>query len=402
MDFSANGGVYSAKWPDDGVTMNLNRLKDDSRGGITAEIEIMNNKAINPLVLQERYNLLSGRSRAGIANECEERFPDMVAWRTYIDSFSITVVRAHREGEPIVELKDLPAREGVRWRLEPLMFEGQPNLIFGDGGLGKSLFATYLSVLIAGAHVTNRLTPEPGNVLYLDYEASADEVRERHEGIAAGLDTATPSLMYQFNHQPLVDRIQELQRIVADNNITFLVIDSAAAACGGEPELSKNAIPYFQALRSLKITTLTIAHVSKAGGGKRGPFGSVFWVNMPRSVWEVRKAQEMGKNNIDFSLWHTKVNVGRLLPPLAYRIRFEENTNQITFDDIEVKDSDELAKGLPLPHRIKNALEVGAMTSNDLADLLDVSPNTLRMTLSRDKGTRFVLLQGGKWGNAVV
>ena len=397
MDFLVNGSVYTARWKDEALSMHFNRLREASSGSVSAEVLIQNHNDTNPHVHHARLNLVSTRSRAEVAKHCTDRFPT-IDWVARIEQACVAALRTYREGEPVVDITEMPVSERLRYRVEPLLVEGHPNLIFGDGGLGKSLFATYLSVLIAGGIVTNRLICEPGKVLYLDYEASVDELKERYDAISAGLETDPPSMMYQFNYEPVAGRIEELQAIVAEHNIGFVIIDSAAPACGDEPEMTKNAIAFFRALRSLKVTTLTVAHVSKAGGGKAGPFGSKFWLNYPRSVWEVRKAQEPGQNSIDFSLWHRKVNSSGLLAPLAYRVRFDTDEKQIVFDDIAVKDSEELAKGLPLPHRIKAALEDGAMRSKDIAELLEVNANTLGATLSRDK-KRFVLLPDGRWGN---
>ena len=95
------------------------------------------------------------------------------------------------------------------------------------------------------------------------------------------------------------------------------------------------AIAYFTALRSLKIATLTIAHRSK-GVNSSGPFGSVYWVNYPRNVFELKKSQSVGENVIHIALIHEKANEGRLNPSASYQFSFtENNTVSVTSEAME-------------------------------------------------------------------
>ena len=63
-------------------------------------------------------------------------------------------------------------------------------------------------------------------------------------------------------------------------------------ACG-EAQEDQAVARYFSAIRTLGTASLSIAHVSK--GRKDEPFGSVFWVNLPRLVCHVQGESEDGK-----------------------------------------------------------------------------------------------------------
>ena len=84
---------------------------------------------------------------------------------------------------------------------------------------------------------------------------------------------------------------ERVNRVVRDKQIKLVIVDSAAMATG-EPESADATAQYFRALAGLDTTTLTIAHVAKAGR-EREPFGSIFWRQCPpvdlqgaqRSFW---------------------------------------------------------------------------------------------------------------------
>ena len=395
--YSKNGTVHVLEWPaPTSVTIRVDRISEDSRHNTTAEILVHKTDAPEPHVHQARMNLTSTRTRADIARHCEARFPDL-DWVALIEQTCVVILDKYREGEPAVNLLDVPVREGLRYRVEPIIYEQQANIIYGDGGLGKSMFALYLSCLIAAGCDTDKLHAEPGNVLYLDYEADPEEARERHASISEGLEIDRPPLMYRFCYQPIYNEVEALQRIVAEHGIDFVVVDSAGPACGGIPESAENALNFFVALRSLKVTSLTIAHVSKGGGASKGPYGSPYWRNQARSVWEVRKAQNMDEDSLEFSLWHRKVNAGKLLRPLAYRIAFGDGVTRL--EHMDVRDSEELSKGLPLIERIRLALLRGSMQVGDIAEATGANAGTIRVTLTRHRD-EFVNPRASEWGLA--
>ena len=77
--------------------------------------------------------------------------------------------------------------ENVGMRVDPLLREGQPTLFFGEGDSLKSYLATFLTVIVAVGMQVAGLNPEPGNVLYLDYEEEEDTFWERLNMISAAL-----------------------------------------------------------------------------------------------------------------------------------------------------------------------------------------------------------------------
>lgn len=389
------GGVHILESKNEQVKARIDRIYEDRRTGTRAEVLIQKTDAPNPHIIQSTISLTGPNAKRDLAKACGQQY-DELDWTGLIENMCFMVLAKHREGEAVLNLATLEERDKVKFRIEPLIFEGQSNLFFGDGGLGKSLWAVYLASLVASGASIDPFTVEPGNVLYLDYEADEEEVRSRLQAICEGLEIEKPPFWYRYSHQSLANELETMQRIVADHGIDVIVVDSAAPACGGAPEETQSALAFFNALRSLKTTNIIIAHVSKGGGSKAGPFGSVFWKNISRTVWEIRRVQAEGDNHIEFGLWHRKINSGRLLRPLAYKIEF--SPDKTVFNRMNVTESEGLSKGLTIPQQIERALTKQAMTSDELSEKLEIPIGNLRPVLSRDK--RFVLVEGKFWGNA--
>jgi hypothetical protein len=243
------------------------------------------------------------------------------------------------------------------------------------------------------------MIPTQGNVLLLDYETCPEEQNERIKAIRNGLGVSSGDIYYRYCEQPLPYDITEIQRIVLENDIKLIAIDSVVAAAGADPDKAEVATQYFNALRSLKITSLSVDHTAKSPESK-GPFGSVFKYNRARSVFELRKSQEPGENTIELGLYHRKVNSGRLLPPSGYRITFSTNEfgimETVTFSKIDVRQVPELAGALPIKDRIAGLLVRGPMTTAELAETMDTGESTIRAILNRHKNI-FTKVKN-KWG----
>jgi hypothetical protein len=399
-EMRVNAGIYDLIWPQEQVAIRIDRLRENGHSGLTGEVLV---KTLLPGVPshlhQARLNLTSTQARRTLARHLEERVPEL-DWTAIIEQACVLVLRAYREGEPVVAVHDVAPRQGPRFRLDPVILEGHPNLIFGAGGVGKSLLALYFGVLVSSGHHHNGLSPMPGNVLYLDYETSPEELRERVLAIEAGLgEPGFSNILYRFSHQPLANDTEEVQRIVSEKQIEFAVIDSMGPAVGADPNSPEAVIAYFTALRSLRITTLTLDHVAK-NAATPTPFGSVYKTNLSRSVFELRKEQEPGDDTMQMGLFHRKANFGKLLPPMGLAATFTPTA--IAFSMCSVRDVPALLEGSSHADRIEELLKSeGAMTAKEVAETLGIPQNAIRAVLSRHRGRRFTITREGKepqWG----
>jgi hypothetical protein len=405
--FANVGGVYQLIWEEEGVSITLDRLREE-RLDLMGMISIRSLGPVNPGHLHEaKFNLSSTPARATLAKALDVRLSS-VPWAEIIEQASVLVLRSYRTGEPFIDLSKVIPPEASRFRLEPLLLDGRPNLLFGEGGAGKSLIAGYTGVLVQTAVRDAGFDPEPGNVGYLDYESDHWDLAERIRLISSGLFLGeTAKVMYRYCHQAIADDIQEIQRYVSEHSISYLIVDSAAPACGGEPENADATIRLFSALRSLKITVLIIAHKTKNGTG-HSPFGSVYWTNLPRSVWELQAIQTADQNKMEWGLFHRKNNAGKLHRPIGLRGTFTSDPEHIqpdtlTIERIQVMDVPDLAQHLPVKDRILAALRGGALDLRTITEALDGNEETIRKTLARNPSDFVKVLAGDgnhKWGLA--
>ena len=239
-----------------------------------------------------RFNLTSTSARANLAKELNVR-AESLDWQGMLEQACVKILDKHREGEPLVQLSEHRISERLPFRVVPVLQEKQSSVFYGHGDSGKSYFAAYLAVLVATGLAQNGFTPEPGNVLILDFETDEDTQADRVRKIANGLGISFPSnIYYRYNHQPIAADIETVQRHVLEKDIALVIVDSAAPAVG-EPESAQMVTAYFSALRSLKATNATIAHLTK-NGKEDAPFGSVFWRNLPRASFRVNASHDPG------------------------------------------------------------------------------------------------------------
>jgi hypothetical protein len=395
----SNGGHYRLTWLDEGLLAEVDRIREDSHFNVTAEVCIRSTAPGTPNHLhQARLNLTSTSARRTLANHLGERL-NHLDWNAVVEQLSVKVLEAHRQGEPVIELAGHATSERVGYRLMPLLQERQASLAFGHGDSGKSWLGVLAGVLVASGIPHVGFAPEPGNVLYLDYETDSDTIFERAAMVAEGLNMAVPAgFFYRYMSQLLATDVEALQKHVLERDISLVIVDSAAPAVG-EPESAQMTADYFRALRSLKVTSLTIAHVAKTGK-ETEPFGSIFWRNLPRSNFRVNGVHEPGASSFIVGLKHTKSNNGQRLKDIGLEISFTGDA--VHFERADLADIPDLARGLSTRERLVHALGREPKAIKFLAEELDLPESNIRTTLNRGKGTTFIQLDEGmkepRWG----
>ena len=388
------GGLYRLRWDEEQVIIHLERLYEDSKYQVSCEIQINTTAAGSSSHLHggSRLNLTSSESRRRLAKYLNEDISPN-NWTAMLEQASVLTLTEWRKGAPIIELAKHKRTEALGMRVTPLLQERQATLLYGEGDTLKSFMGLFLAVLVRSGEKQAGLIPEPGNVLYLDYETDEDTMWERTAMISAGLGLDVPEgIFYRYMHQPLAADIHQLNRIVLDRGIEFIVIDSAAPAVL-EPESAAMTTEYFRALRSLRTTSLTIAHVAKNAKGT-SPFGSTFWRNLPRATFQIQASREL--EHVVVGLKHTKSNNGRRLHDLGFQFEFEND--RVVIQQAVVADVPDLARGLPLRERIASALIHGNMSHQELSEILEESEPGIITALNRGKRTQLIKLPNNKWG----
>jgi len=280
------------------------------------------------------------------ADRCIKSAPNVI-WGDLLEKAFSAVRKEQKKGNPVENLKHGSISESTQYILEPFLVSSQSNLLYGNGGLGKSWFALYLGALVASGKRHGGLTPEPGNVMYVDYEVDKQDMENRFIALCNGLGIEPPDFFYRKQEASMTRDQPRMAQLVAEHNIQFMIIDSAAMACGGEPESADVATRYWNALRTLGCTTLTIAHVSKTEASDKGtstPYGSVFWRNYARNAWEIKQGTVFKRLEKEFGLVQTKLNSGAGDDPRNFLFTFDDGklATKVTVQESIVENNDSL------------------------------------------------------------
>jgi len=393
--FEKRGQAHRYTW-ENGVTIQFDRLHED-KDGVYAEINVSCTIPGVPGQLHGpvRFNLTATQSRTTLVNYLNKRI-EIPEWAQFLEQASQLAVAQYRAGEPVQNLADHLARREGQWCLWPFIAENQVNILYGDGATAKSTIALALMVSIqTGEPIVGEEPKLLHKGLYLDWEDDVETHGERYGWL--NIQTEAQAILYRKMYGTLADQIDEVRRLVDEHNIGFLVVDSAALACGSEPEKAEPPIRLFNAIRSIGVTTLLIAHINKEGG----LYGNVAWRNYGRNVWKTEKQQTPGEDTMEIGLFHKKSNRGRLEKPQGFRISWGEGS--ITFKRIEVLDIPELVESVGITARMIDAFKINRslpMTVKQMAAALGKSENTIGNYFRNDGGKRFKNLGGdpAKWG----
>jgi len=340
-----------------------------------------------------------------------DQFIQFVDWERKINHIALAVLQHCRKDMPAVDViidDDIPL--AAEYVVKPILYKDAPNVIFGDYGSYKSVTAMILAYIAQLPYPDNELDLAPGqetatNCLWLDYEGQPVSFKQRWAAIQHGFHLDIPEerplqmpIRYKEMTVPVYDAVESLQYEMTESHIGMLVIDSLGPAAGGNLNDPEPAIRYHQALRTLGGTSLTLAHNSKdLNTGTKSIFGSVFFSNLARSIWQCKAEKEPMDSRGTISLKQVKASLSQLHGAIGFSLDFDEEANKITVKKSDLRDTS-LSGDLPLRTQIKNLLRQGAMTSPDIAETLDANKGSVRAKLSALLADEIVVKNGDLWG----
>jgi hypothetical protein len=380
------GGGYAYTLIDDAVRVEVRHLRREYRQ-LHAEVDVLCDWAgasrHNSSLSRADLNLSSQTARRGLAKYCAERAhtkPDDFDWMGLVDATCIEVIAADRAGEAPIILDDAPDLEDRDFSVHGIQIPADStSMLIAHGDTLKSL----LLLLFLGTLALRGIA-----VLYLDWEWSADRHKRRKRRLFGfeRLDT----LHYLRCHAPLAVEADRIRRYCDQHQIAFVGGDSVAFACDGKLADDDTAIRFHRVCANDLPPSLWTAHVPKSTVGPDaratvGPFGSVFFSNLCRMTWQVKKQVGASDDLVTVALLPEKQNDGARVGTVG--LEFDFAPDQITVRNVNIATVDGLADKLPLNVRIEHALKPGPMTLVALADELGAKADSIDKAVRRGAGT---------------
>lgn len=398
-----DGGAYKFWFSDEDVLIIVSRVSTRD-GVISGEISVISTMPgiTSHILPPTRLGLTSSQARRTLINDVK-KMADQIKWDEIINMVVGTVIERYRHNSPINFLSSDTQPEPSRFLLEPLIYEGKPNLLFGEGGTGKSYLALALGLCINCPELAPAIDCKAlrqGNVLYLDYESDENEAHWRIHTLNRGFQEDGSTIIYRQCSLPFCEDMENIEEIVHQYNIILLIIDSLGVASGAASiNDAPTATALFSALRRFKVTSLLITHVSKDASNKNStPIGSIFFSNLARNIWEVKKQEEENQSSSVLGLFHRKNNQGKRFNPYGLRLSFNEEEEKTIVKSENIRNIDEFVKFLGLRYRIERVLQEGKKSIVDIVnELEDVNKNSVKTTLYRYDQV-FTKLSKTEWG----
>lgn len=377
-------GSYTVRSPKHSVSITFERLTD-ARDSVYAEVAIV--IGATEVLSGCKLGLQSDSGQSKLAGSLKA-VAVSVPWKILLQRACSLVLKHHRQGEPIITL--IPSASAtVPFLLNPIIYQGHQTLIYAPGGSCKSYLALFFALVACHGGCHAGVAGLKVSVLYLDWELNAETLGGRLKALQAGhpeFSRHTP--FYRRCELPLHQEAHTIAAYVAEYHVKLVIIDSAAMACGAELSSPEAAITLQRALRKINCASLVLAHTSKSvvEGQERTAFGTVFFRELARNVWELSKADE--EHPVTLALSHTKHNFSSKHPSLGFRLTF--SAEQVRVDVEDLANVPALQKKLATPARIRNLLEDGRLrTAKGISDDLDIPLSTVKSALSRGKGHKW-------------
>lgn len=187
------------------------------------------------------------------------------------------------------------------WLCEPVLARGRGHALYAGAKSGKSLMLLEIAAGLATGKTALGTTPDrPVRVLYVDYEMSQSDVRDRLEAFGYTADDNLDNLYYALLPSiPGLDTPEGAKAIVDAvkiNQIEMVVIDTTGRAVEG-PENEADTLRAFYrwtglALKSMGVTYVRADHAGKdTAKGQRGTSAKNDDVDV---VWKFTKRSATG------------------------------------------------------------------------------------------------------------
>lgn len=379
----ANKRVF--RWPTTDVLMSCDRITD--QGSRLETVVSFGTSSAPHLYGPIRINLLSDSARASTIRNLKDRADRN--WLAVIDDAAKIILDSLDPAGQLIDIATYKPEKLTGWSVAPFVREGLANMLYGDGGAGKSTLAVAIALTKAtGVPILPGLRcEEAGAVLLADWETTPDEFYYTAQALLKGAGIAGKTrypILYRHYAGPITDHLHSLQRDTHDHEVKLMVVDSIVPASGVDVTDAEAPRIYFSAINELGVASLGITHVAKDG---ELPYGSVYWNNLSRNNWQVVKEDAAGDNVV--AAYHRKGNrTGGVHKPMAWLTTWEsdinDNPEKIKYDIVDIHGFATLDEGTSPGDRIMAYLkENPSKFPNEVAEDLGINRNTVRTNLRR-------------------
>lgn len=364
------------------------------------------------IMAKTEVQLTSQRAKADLVRTLTQ-WDDTLQWPIYIelvvDMLLKDMVGKHK-AEVVTSNPDLSMEP--EYLLEPLLYRGHPTVVFGSKASAKSLLAQVISYIVQLPLTTDKLRLKPGsgqccNVYYGDWEDSPDTFTARWTAIQRGFRAQHPDIIRDGLELPVVRRtmteplarcVDSLYAEFEEHKIGLFIVDSLGPAAGGDLYAPQAALDFYEAIRTLGVTTLILAHHSKDPNTKgKTIFGSQFFTTLARSVWYAERDNEIGDpTELTTSITEHQCNLTATHGSIGFRYQFNNEARTITVTHCDLAQTG-LRGRLPIAIQVKAVLgRHGSMNAKDLAEELEMAEKSVRKALERLERKGAVLKSGKK------
>lgn len=302
-----------------GYRLDLSRVWQDKHG-IHGRIKIYQGAGDTWLCKHfEDGNLSTKTFYRNFADTAKEINPSM-PWLMWFQAFLLHTTEAIDRPTPLIRVQEIPLTEPTADYIADLVLAGVPNLLWAQGGTGKSWLGAWVALCIATGTPWLGHPARRGNVLYYDWEAGPDAFRRRIDKVARGLGVEVPTnLHYRYCTGALTSMEETFASDLYDHQIEVSLFDAMGGAEGERKEFSDSRdgiMGIFGLLRAHRGTSFLIDHV--AGEGLKSPrevakpYGSVYKLNQARNAWMLHREPSAEARIIQYQLQHKKINEGML------------------------------------------------------------------------------------------
>jgi len=333
----SEGSGYTLEWASNGVTMEVSRIKPTrlEADSVKAQVAvyhkgssiIRSNPTLTSVDGVDKFWRKLNRRRKGEDYKID--------WEGMVEVMAGIIIDRHRALTNAVDVEDIKEDETLEWRVHNILLENI-NLIYGDGGSGKSMTGCLMAVLCASGYMGSEhgLVVEPGRVLYIDWETTDSQIKKRIRHIRNGLklNPERDRISYLKGMRPFLDDYDHIVDEIARTQSDLVILDSMGMAMGGDLEKADDVNSFFRGLNKLEKPVLLISHTNKSGQ----LFGSQYVTNNSRMIWEMVRSEGADNDDVDMVMFHRKGNDVPQQQPIAWRIEFnDEDINFIRTDILD-------------------------------------------------------------------